>query len=196
MVYDKAKRKRLIKSKLESLRRKELYSSLLPLAKSFGVWMGLVVIVAWDYTKYRLFSMVFVHFTTYLTYGLGKLLFIPVQLTGSSTSMITTLEVNYDSIMVNGYLMLIELECSAYHAYLAIVALILFSNWTLKRKLVFGSLIFGILAVLNSLRIVLLGVIGKIFPDTFSIMHDYIWNILIVIILWGIWEVTNKKLTK
>ena len=196
MVSNNIRRKRLTDRELKKLKQKELLNSLLPLAKSFGTWIVLVVIVAWDYTTFRWFSMAFVHFTTYLSYGLSKLFFIPVRLLGSSSSMMTTLEVNYDSITISGFPMLIELECSAYHAYIAMVALIIFSSWTLKNKLLWGSVIFGILAIINSLRIVLLGVIGNKYPTAFNIMHDYIWNILMVIILWGLWELVNNKLTK
>ncbi len=196
MVSSNIRRKRLTDRELKKLQQKELLNSLLPLAKSFGTWIVLVVIVAWDYTSFRWFSMAFVHFTTYLSYGLSKLLFIPVRLLGSSSSMMTTLEVNYDSITISGFPMLIELECSAYHAYIAMVALIIFSSWTLKNKLLWGSAIFGTLAIINSLRIVLLGVIGNKYPTAFNIMHDYIWNILMVIILWGLWELINNKFTK
>ncbi len=178
------------------MQRKELLKSLMPLIKSFGLWAVLVIIVAWDYAKFQWFSMAFVHFTSYLSLGLSKLLFIPASITGSGTAMVTTLNVTYDSIVISGYPMMVELECSAYHAYLAMVALIVFSGWTLRNKLVWGSILFGVLAVINSLRIVLLGVIGRKFPSVFDLMHDYIWNILLVIILWGLWEFVNTRLIK
>ena len=189
-------RKRLSKTAENQLKRKELFTELLPIIKSFGLWILLVILVALDYTGKRWFSMVFVDMTTYLTYGLSKLLFIPARITGSGMSMVTTLEVNYQSVVISNYPMVIELECSAYHAYLAMFALVVFSFWTLKQKIVLGTIMFGLLSVINSLRIILLGVIGHNYPQFFNVMHDYIWNILLVIVIWGLWELANQRLKK
>lgn len=168
----------------------------MPLVKAFGLWLFLVGIVALDYIKLRWISMLFVHFTTYLTYGLSKILFIPVRLFGHGTFNIGAFEANYDSIMISSYPMIIELECSAYQAYLAMISLIIFANWELRNKVIWGSIIFGILAFINSLRIVLLGVLGQKFPAFFDLIHDYVWNILMVVILWGLYEFVNNRLTK
>jgi exosortase/archaeosortase family protein len=189
-------KKKVSQKDINKKNRKALLKELLPLLKSFTLWVILVVIVAWDYTNNRLFSMLFIDFTTYLSYGLAKILFIPAEVFGGGSSMVTTLVVNYKSIQINNYPMIIELECSAYHAYIAMIALVSFSNWTLKQKLIIGSILFGLLALINSLRIVMLGVIGKIFPGLFNLMHDYIWNILLVIVIWGLWELANKKMNK
>ncbi len=188
--------KRLTKYELKSIKRKELIGHLLPLAKSFGVWIVAVTFVAWDYTSFRWFSMFFVHLTTYFSYAISKLFLIPVKLLGSNTDIITTLKVNYDIIIISNYLMKIELECSAYHAYIAAITLVAFSAWKRNDKLFFGGLFVVILAILNSFRIVMLGVIGQKFPAFFNVVHDYIWNILLVIILWGFWEFLNNRLTK
>jgi exosortase/archaeosortase family protein len=176
-------------------KRKELYKELVPLIKSFTLWIILVVIVAWDYTSHRWFSMLFIDLTTYLSYGLAKVMLLDTQILKAGSNMVTTLEVNYNSIQVNGYPMIIELECSAYHAYIALFTLVLFSSWKAKQKLSWGVLLFTALSVINALRIVLLGVIGKNAPKLFNVMHDYIWNILIVIIIWGLWEFSNRKLS-
>ncbi|MBN2261308.1 MAG: hypothetical protein JW735_00220, partial [Prolixibacteraceae bacterium] len=88
------------------------------------------------------------------------------------------------------------LECSAYHAYLALIALVLFSKWKPKQKLIAGSLMFVALAVINSLRIIILGIIGRKYPEAFNLMHDYVWNILLVVVIWGMWEFVNQKLIK
>lgn len=177
------------------LKRKELIQALLPLMKSFGLWIILVVIVAWDYTNHRWFSMFFIDLTTHLSYWISKLMFIPASILGNGSSMVTTLEVNYKTIQICNYPMTIELECSAYHAYLALIALVFFSKWTIKQKLITGSIIFALLAVINSIRIILLGMIGRNFPNLFNVMHDYIWNILLVIIIWGLWEFSNQRMT-
>ncbi|MBN2262123.1 MAG: hypothetical protein JW735_04365, partial [Prolixibacteraceae bacterium] len=79
---------------------KDLLTELLPLIKSFGLWIVLVIIVAWDYTNYRFFSMAFIYFTTYLTFGLAKIMFLQAAVLGAGTSMMTTIEVNYLSIVV------------------------------------------------------------------------------------------------
>ena len=140
--------------------------------------------------------MAFVHFTTYLTYGLAKIMFLQAAVLGAGSSMMTTLEVNYLSISINNYPMIIEIECSAYHAYIALIALVVFSKWTLKQKISIGSILFVAMALLNSIRIIMLGVIGRKFPEVFNLMHDYIWNILLVVIIWGMWELVNQKLSK
>lgn len=176
--------------------RKALFQELLPLIKSFSLWVVLVIIVAWDYTNYRWFSMAFVYFTTYLTYGLAKIMFLQAAVLGAGSSMMTTLEVNYLSISINNYPMIIEIECSAYHAYIALIALVVFSKWTYKQKITIGSILFVAMALLNSIRIIMLGVIGRKYPEIFNLMHDYIWNILLVIIIWGMWELVNQKLSK
>jgi exosortase/archaeosortase family protein len=195
MATKKRKNNKISGTKIKKNDRKELFLELLPLFKSFGIWIILVVIVAWDYTNYRWFSMLFIHYTTLLTYALAKIMFIPAVLLGSGTTMMTTIEVNYRLIMISDYPMMIELECSAYHAYIALIALVAFSKWKLKPKLVAGSILFMLLSVINSLRIIILGVIGKKFPQVFDLMHDYIWNILLVVVIWGLWELTNQKLS-
>lgn len=189
------KKKNIEKEELKN-RQKEMLKEFLPLVKSFLLWVVIVLIVAWDYTANRWFSMVFIDFTTYLTWALSKIMFIPVQILGAGKSMMTTLEVNYTSIVVNHYPMLIELECSAYHAYTALLSLVAFSAWSIKQKLVAGSILFGVLAIINSLRIVLLGVVGRNNPEIFNMMHDYVWNILLVIVIWGMWELANRKIVK
>jgi exosortase/archaeosortase family protein len=187
--------KKIVPQKKSSFEKtKELVKELLPLIKAFGLWILLVIIVAWDYTNYRWFSMLFIDFTTYLSYGLAKIMFIPAQVLGNGQSMVTTLTVNYKSVYINNYPMIIELECSAYHAYIAMIALVLFSKWSVKQKLISGSILFAALALINSIRIIMLGVIGHKFPAAFNLMHDYVWNILLVIIIWGLWELANKKM--
>jgi exosortase/archaeosortase family protein len=189
-------KKKLSEKEINQNNRKALFTELFPLLKSFGLWVILVVIVSWDYTNNRWFSMLFVDFTTYLSYGLAKIMFIPAKILGDGSSMVTTLVVNYKSIQIDNYPMIIELECSAYHAYIAMIALTSFSKWTIKQKLVTGSILFGVLAIINSLRIVMLGVIGQKFPGFFNLMHDYVWNILLVIVIWGLWELANKRIQK
>jgi len=184
------------RSKTSTFNRKALLDELIPLFKSFTLWILLVVIVAWDYTNHRFFSMAFIHYTTLLTYGLAKIMFIPTALLGGGSTMMTTIEVNYRMIMVSNYPMMIELECSAYHAYIALLALVAFSKWAIKPKLVAGTTLFLLLSVINSLRIIALGVIGRKYPQVFDLMHDYIWTILLVMIIWGLWELTNQKLSK
>jgi len=191
-------KKKQVKSgnKAKKPQLKELLIALLPLIKSFVLWMVLVAIVAWDYTNHRWFSMAFVDFATYLSVWLSKLVGIQAELVGSGASMMTTLEVNYKSVIINNYPMMIELECSAYHAYIAIIALVLFSSWTVKKKALNGLIIFLALALINSFRIIVLGIIGKQYPSAFNLMHDYIWNILLVIIIWGLWEVFDRQVQK
>ena len=192
----KIKKEEIAKKNFEKQKRKELIGELLPLGKSFLLWIVLVVIVAWDYTNKQWFSMFFIDITTYLSYALAKVMFIPAKILGTGVGVVTTFEVSYRSIVVSSYPMIIELECSAYHAYLAMIALVAFSKWTNKQKIIGGGVLFLVLAIVNSLRIVMLGVIGHEMPQVFDFMHDYIWNILLVIIIWGLWELVNKYIVK
>lgn len=182
--------------KINMVKSKELFMELLPLIKSFGLWIVLVVIVAWDYTNKQWFSMIFVDFTTYLSHYLAKIMFLPSRIIGSGSGMVTTMVVNYKSISINNYPMIIEIECSAYHAYLAMISLVIFSKWTIKQKLAIGGILFSVLAIVNSLRIIMLGIIGRKYPAVFDIMHDFVWNILLVIIIWAFWEIANKYISK
>lgn len=182
-----------IKQKNTKNNSKEILRELLPIAKAFGLWILLVVIVVVDYTNHRWFSMLFIDFTTQLTYLLAKLFHIPVQLGGSGLTMMTTLEVNYRNITIDHYPMLIELECSAYHTYLAIVSLVVFSSWKLKHKFSIGATLIVILSIVNSFRIIILGVLGQKYPALFNVLHDYIWNILMVIVILIIWDFSNRK---
>lgn len=190
------RKKKLQEQKLHQQKRKELWHELVPLIKAFSLWIVLVVLVAMDYTYQRWFSMFFIDLTTYLSYFLAKLMFIPAEILGNGLTMVTTLEVYYKTILISNYSLMIELECSAYHAYLAMISLVIFSAWKNKHKWLIGSILFIILAVINALRIVLLGVLGKRFPEIFNLMHDYIWNILLVIMLWGLWELANRQIRK
>lgn len=194
MTHSKSTKKEISKQISKGQLRKELLRELIPLAKSFGLWILLVIIVAWDYTNTRWFSMIFIDLTTYLSFGLAKLLHIPAVLTGEGIDHIAKLEINYRNITIDNFPMVIELECSAYHAYLAIIALVIFSKWTLMQKLTSGSILFALLSIINALRIVLLGVAGNNSLKIFNLMHDYIWNILLVVVIWAMWEFTNKKL--
>ncbi|MFV0592782.1 MAG: exosortase/archaeosortase family protein [Draconibacterium sp.] len=188
------KHKHLTKSEQKSIDRKELFRHLLPLIKSFGVWIVLVAIMATDYASVRWLSEFFVQFTTQLTILLSKVLFVPVKEMGVGANAV--LSSSSGMLLIAGYPLEVGIECTAYHAYFALIALVLFSAWKLKDKLLYGVVILIVLAILNSLRIVFLGVIGDKFPALLHVMHDYIWNILLVIILWGLWEFSNKKLTK
>lgn len=191
-----SKKNRIKEIQKKKIERKELIDELKPIVKSFGLWILLVILVAADYTNHRWFSMLFVDLTTYLSYGLSKILFIPAEIAGKGVSTVTTLEINYRNIIIDQFPMLVELECSAYHAYMAMISLVIFSPWTLRQKLTIGPGLFVLLAIINSFRIVILGIIGHQFPQLFNLMHDYIWNILLVIIIWALWEIISKKLRK
>lgn len=182
--------------KTSAEQNKALLKELLPLMKAFGLWIVLVVIVAWDYTNNRWFSMFFVDMTTYISHVMAKVMFIPSKIVGDGQSMVTTLVVNYKTIVINHYPMIVEIECSAYHAYIAMIALVIFSAWSVRQKLIGGAALFGLLALINSFRIVMLGLIGRLYPQIFNVMHDYVWNILLVIIIWALWELANRKINK
>ena len=143
----KQSQKEIIKQKeIKKENKKALLNELLPLIKAFALWIVLVIVVAWDYTNNQWFSMLFVDFTTYLSYALSKIMFIPASIGDNGTGMVTTLIVNYKSIQINHYPMIVELECSAYHAYIAMFSLVLFSKWEWKQKLAGVALLIAALS--------------------------------------------------
>jgi len=88
------------------------------------------------------------------------------------------------------YQMKVIFECTAYNFYLFALALAVFGRWSLKDKFInFFIFIFSIF-FLNAFRFIVMGYVGKFFPNIFHQVHDYVWTIvfgLIVFILY-IWR--------
>lgn len=159
---------------------KEYFRKLLPLIKSFVLWFILIGIVHLPFIKAG-FRDAIVGFTTSTTYGLGKMLFLPVVRSG------------FDTLQVNEFPMQIIVECTAYNFFLFALALVIFAPWTWKDKLKnFGIFILTIFLV-NNLRFFAMGYIGRYYPEFFDTTHDFVWNVLFGFMVFGIWAWRDKK---
>lgn len=158
---------------------KELLMKLMPLIKAFALWFLMVLIVhlPWIRDPFRNFM---VGFTTASTYYMTKILFIPFV--KSSFSVLT----------LGGFSMNIIVECTAYNFYFFAIALAIFANWSIKHKIINLLIFIGIIFLTNVLRFVVMGYVGKYYPDIFSTTHDYVWNILFGFMIFGIWAWRDK----
>ncbi len=125
----------------------------------------------------------FIRFTLNSAVIFGKMLFLPVESTA------------FPFITVDGYIMQIVMECTAYNFYVFVFYLSLFSPVSWKEKI--KTLIIFLLAVfiINNLRFITVGYIGKYSENMFHLVHDYLWNILfgfLVFIIWA-WRYNVNK---
>jgi len=173
----KEQKKQLAIERADKQRQKEALERLKPLLYSFVLWavlMGVVYIPAIHAASMSFF----VDFVVASTIGVGKLLFLPVETSGSPL------------IAVAGYQMRVIFECTAYNFYLFAIALVVFGKWSMKDK-VFNLLIFLLsIFLLNSFRFIIMGYVGKYFPNIFHQVHDYVWTIVfgLVVFLLYIWR--------
>jgi len=177
----------------------KMFGELLTLGKSFVLWIVVAFIFTADANYWHTFTSILVDATTALLDLFGTLLFTPVEVVSKQIGQIEALDLYHATVTVAGYKMLIELECTAYQAFIAVIALVVFAKWDIKQKLIRSGVMLVILLILNNIRLVLLGIVGKNYPNFFNSFHDFVWNILLVIIVWIIWErfnqIDNKKLS-
>jgi exosortase/archaeosortase family protein len=79
------------------------------------------------------------------------------------------------------------MECTAYNFYIFVIYLSLLSPVAWKQKLY--TLVIFLLAVfiVNNLRFITVGYIGKYSATMFHYVHDYLWNILFGFMVFLIW---------
>lgn len=195
-MKQKTKKQIRKEKKWKSEQRKKMFSELLTLGKSFVFWLAAVIIFSFDSNYWHTFTNSVIDVTTSLLDVFGFLMFTPVEIISKQVGQIEMLEVYHSTVTVAGYRMLVELECTAYHAFIAVVALVTFAGWKTKDKFIRGGLMFVILLVLNNIRLILLGIVGKNYPGLFNAFHDFVWNILLVIIVWLAWEKFNRMEAK
>lgn len=157
----------------------EYLKKLMPLIKSFALWFLLVVIVHLPGIRED-FRTMFVGFTTGSTEIMGKLLFLPVDRTGFST------------LVVNNFALEIIVECTAYNFYLFAIALVIFANWSAFHKIINLLIFFVTIFLVNNVRFIAMGYIGRYYPDLFNTTHDYVWNILFGFMIFGLWAWRDK----
>lgn len=151
----------------------------MPLIKSFALWFLLVIIVHLPGIRDD-FRNMFVGFTTGATEVMGKLFFLPVVRTG------------FSSLTVDGFALEIIVECTAYNFYLFALALAVFANWSAFHKFINLIIFFATIFIVNNIRFIAMGYIGRYYPDLFNTTHDYIWNILFGFMIFGLWAWRDK----
>jgi exosortase/archaeosortase family protein len=157
----------------------EYFKKLLPLIKSFALWFLLVVIIHLPGIREDFRSM-FVGFTTGSAEVLGKILFLPVERIGFST------------LVVNGFTMEIIVECTAYNFYLFALALAIFAKWSFYHKVINLLIFFVTIFLINNIRFIAMGYVGRHYPELFDTTHDYVWNILFGFMIFGLWAWRDK----
>jgi len=173
----KEEKKKKAAQKAEQARKQEALKRLKPLLYSFALW-GVFMAIIYIPAIHNSIMDFFVGFVVSSTVVIGKMLFLPVSSAASNL------------ISVAGYQMKVIFECTAYNFYLFALALAVFGRWSLKDKFInFFIFIFSIF-FLNAFRFIVMGYVGKFFPNIFHQVHDYVWTIvfgLIVFILY-IWR--------
>jgi exosortase/archaeosortase family protein len=159
---------------------KKFLKHLIPLISAVGLWIITLVILHLPSIKQSAHDF-FVKFTLDSSVLFGKLLFLPVE----SNS--------FPFITVSGYTMKVIMECTAYNFYIFVIFLSLLAPVKWKQKLI--TLVIFLLAIfiVNNLRFITMGYIGKYNADMFHYVHDYLWNILFGIMVFLIWMWRYKK---
>jgi exosortase/archaeosortase family protein len=104
--------------------------------------------------------------------------------------------VSFPNIEIFNFRMQIIFECTGFNYYLFALALVIFSPWTLKNKIINFVIYIAVIYLLNMLRFIVMGFIGRNYPDLFDGIHNYFWNILFALVVLFMWIVTNDKALK
>jgi len=169
--------------KAQEKKKREALESLKPLLFSFVLWGALMGIVHTPII-YNYLTEFFVEFVVNSTVFIGNLLFFPV--------------VNAGAHMLNvaGFQMRVIFECTAYNFYLFAFSLAVFGKWTIKDKMI--NLLIFILSIfiLNVFRFIVMGYIGKFFPQAFHQIHDYVWTVIfgLAVFILYIWRNDKSQL--
>ncbi len=160
--------------------RQEYLNKLKPLLYAFVAWFGILAILHIPFVKdyLRQIMVGFTHSSAIIT---GKLLFLPISDKGGPI-------LDYD-----GFGMKVILECTAYNFYLFAAMITIFSQWSLKDKLINLALFLGVIFILNNMRFFVMGVIGKTHPHLFVSIHDYFWNIMFGLMIFLIYVWADRR---
>lgn len=185
MAKDKLEQRKEIKQqkiyqKLEKAQRSEAFARLKPLLYSFALWgvlMGIIYIPA----IYESIVDMFVAFVVGSTVLIGKILFLPVSSAGSPM------------IEVAGYAMKVIFECTAYNFYLFAIALVVFAKWSIRDKVINFLIFLVSIFFLNAFRFIIMGYVGKFWPNMFHQIHDYVWTIVFGLVVFILYIWRNDK---
>jgi exosortase/archaeosortase family protein len=174
-------RKKQHKANLRAQQTNNAYlHKLRPLLFAFGSWFALLTVLNLpgikDFVRYVMVSIT--HTSAILT---GKLLFLPVADKG------------YPVMDFAGFSMQVILECTAYNFYLFVLLITIFANWSIRHKLINLAVFTGVIYLINNFRFIIMGAIGRYYPEIFNQIHDYLWNILFSIIVFLIYIWADRK---
>ena len=79
------------------------------------------------------------------------------------------------------------MECTAYNFYIFVIYLSLLSPVKWKQRIITLLIFLGAVFVVNNMRFITMGYIGKHSPHLFHYIHDYLWNILFGFMVFLIW---------
>ena len=171
----KDQKKALKQKKIEKeAARKKLLKEFLPLIAAVGLWFITLSILHLPSLKGDV-QHFFTKFTLDSTLLFGKMLFIPMASNA------------YPNISVDGFTMRVVMECTAYNFYIFVIFLSLLSPVSWKQRLITMFIFLGAVFIVNNLRFIVLGYIGKEYAEAFNFLHDYLWNILFGIMVFLIW---------
>lgn len=171
----KIKEKALAKENLAKKKAtRKFLKEFIPLLIAVFLWLVTITFVYMLPSKYNV-AYFFINFTIDSTVIIGKLLFIPVT------------SYSFPYITVDGFTMRVIMECTAYNIYIFVIYLSLLSPVSWKQKLFTLFIFLGAVFVVNNLRFIVMGYIGKYSANMFDYIHDYLWNILFGFMVFLIW---------
>ncbi len=178
------KKKEKAKAIQQKLEKKEAYKKLMvsfkPLIIAVLLWFISISIIHLPAIKDEV-AFFFINFTINSAVGFGKLLFLPVE------------SHNFPYITVSGYTMKVVMECTAYNFYIFVIYLSLLSPVNWKQKIYTLIIFLAAVFIVNNLRFITVGYIGKYWPTMFHYVHDYLWNVLFGFMVFLIWAWRYKN---
>lgn len=167
--------KALLKEKMTQKEvRKQMFRHFKPLLYAIAAWGIVMLILHLPAVQLQIVAF-FVQFTIHSAVVFGKIFFIPIE------------SLEFPLLRVDGYQMAIIMECTAYNFYIFTIFLSLFSPVSWKQRLITLAIFLPSIFVINNLRFVTMGYIGKYYPAQFDQVHDYVWNILFGFLVFLIW---------
>ena len=178
------KKKEKAKAIQQKLEKKEAYKKLMvsfkPLIIAVLLWFVSISIIHLPAIKNEV-AFFFINFTINSAVSFGKLLFLPVETH------------NFPNITVSGYTMKVVMECTAYNFYIFVIYLSLLSPVNWKQKIYTLIIFLAAVFIVNNLRFITVGYIGKYWPTMFHYVHDYLWNVLFGFMVFLIWAWRYKN---
>ncbi|MCK5838559.1 MAG: exosortase/archaeosortase family protein [Bacteroidales bacterium] len=147
---------------------------LVQLLKSLVLWIILVGIVTHPAIK-RAVKEAMINFTGSGVEFVCNQFHIPVHISG------------YPYISIFHFKMEILYECSAYNYYLLVIALSVFALWPWKNMIFNGLIMLLTIFIMNTLRFIMMGYIGRYHYSMFDSIHNYFWNIFFALLLLLMW---------